>query len=170
MYLAKKVMGVLPKRIVSSAVDLICLSAASAICFSIVDDLTSRPQADKNIVYTAVILFAMFLNKDIYFGKSMGKYFNGTRVISVRNGDPASPIQCFVRNLFWLVWPIEGIILFFSPTRRMGDWIAGTRVQDGVEIGGEIKWPYLEAVLSMVISVILIYALFTYIDSLGFMN
>src|SRR4051812_16811010 len=111
MYLAKKLTSALPKRSISAMVDLFSLALASMI-FSVVEDFIFTP-----LVYTAVILFSLFLNKDIYFGKSFGKYFNGTRVVSVRTGNAASPIQCSIRNLFILIWPLEAIILFFSPYR-----------------------------------------------------
>jgi uncharacterized RDD family membrane protein YckC len=164
MYLANKLIDVLPKRIISSIVDLFSLALASVI-FSVVEDLTFTPP-----VYTAIILFSIFINKDIYFGRSIGKYFNGTRVVSIRTGNAATPIQCSLRNLFILIWPLEAIILLFSPKRRIGDIVAGTKVQESVEIRPEMKWQYVQAILSTVTSVILIYFLFTYIDSLGIMS
>jgi hypothetical protein len=65
---------------------------------------------------------------------------------------------------------LEAIILLFSPKRRIGDIVAGTKVQESVEIRPEMKWQYVQAILSTVTSVILIYFLFTYIDSLGIMS
>jgi uncharacterized RDD family membrane protein YckC len=132
---------------------------------SVVEVFTLTPP-----VYTAIVLFSVFLNKDIYYGKSIGKYFNGTRVVSIKTGSVASPIQCFIRNLFILIWPLEAIVLFFTPERRIGDLVAGTKVQENVEIGQEMKWQYVQAIISIVTSVTLVYYLFTYIDSLGIMN
>jgi uncharacterized RDD family membrane protein YckC len=133
--------------------------------YSVVEDFTLASP-----VHSAIVFFSAFLNKDMYFGKSMGKYFNGTRVVSVRTGNAASPIRCFIRNLFILIWPLEAIILVFSPKRRIGDIVAGTKVQESEEIGHEMKWQYVQAILSMVTSAILIYFLFTYIDSLSVMS
>lgn len=90
--------------------------------------------------------------------------------MSSRTGNPAGPIQCAIRNLFWLVWPIEALILFFSPKRRIGDIVAGTKVHDSAEIDGEMKWQYIQAILSLVGSFSLIYYLFNFIDSLGIMG
>lgn len=164
MYLTNKLIDTLPKRIISSIVDLFSLTIGSMI-FSVVENFTFTSP-----VYSAVILFSMFINKDIYFGKSIGKYFNGTRVVSIRTGNAASPIQCSLRNLFILIWPLEAIILLFSPKRRIGDIVAGTKVQESVDISPETKWQYVQAILSMATSGILIYFLFTYIDSLGIMS
>jgi uncharacterized RDD family membrane protein YckC len=164
MYLTNKLIDALPKRIVSAIVDLFSLALASMI-FSAVEDLTfTRP------VYTAIVLFSIFLNKDIFFGKSIGKYFTGTRVVSARTGNAASPIQCSIRNLFILIWPLEAIILLFSPKRRIGDIVAGTKVQESAEIGPEMKWQYAQAILSVVASFAFVYYLFTFIDGLGIMS
>jgi uncharacterized RDD family membrane protein YckC len=164
MYLINKIIDFLPKRIISAIVDLFSLTLASMI-LSVIEVFTLTPP-----VYTAIVLFSVFLNKDIYYGKSIGKYFNGTRVVSIKTGSVASPIQCLIRNLFILIWPLETIVLFFTPERRIGDMVAGTKVQENVEIGQEMKWQYVQAIISIVTSVTLVYSLFTYIDSLGFMN
>ena len=164
MYLINKIIDFLPKRIISAIIDLFSLTLASMI-LSVIEVFTLTPP-----VYTAIVLFSVFLNKDIYYGKSIGKYFNGTRVVSIKTGSVASPIQCLIRNLFILIWPLEAIVLFFTPERRIGDMVAGTKVQENLEIGEEMKWQYVQAIISIVTSVTLVYSLFTYIDSLGFMN
>jgi uncharacterized RDD family membrane protein YckC len=170
MYLIDKLIGGLPRRIRSALIDQIGLVITFAIC-SIVEELIfTHSEIQKNNVYTAIILFSIFLNKDIYFGKSIGKFFIGLRVVSIRTGKSASPIQCYVRNLFLLLWPIEVFILFFSPERRIGDMVAGTKVLDGAEIVNEMKWQYVQAVISILGSLVLIYYLFTAIDGIGIMG
>jgi uncharacterized RDD family membrane protein YckC len=170
MYLNKIIKG-LPNRILSAIVDQISLVISSIIIFSIGDELASAPHETNKIeVNMAIILFSIFLNKDIYFGKSIGKHINGLRVVSAKTGNPASPIQCAVRNLFLLVWPLEALILFFSPKRRIGDIVAGTKVQESTETSREKKWHYFQAILSVVCSFVLVYYLFNFINSLGIMN
>lgn len=170
MYLTNKLIEALPKRFVSSIVDLFSMALMTAF-LSLIDELFSSPQEiKKNAVYVAIISFSFFLNKDIYFGKSFGKYFNSLRVVSARTGNAASPIQCAIRNLFLLIWPLEAIILFFSPEKRIGDIVAGTNVQETTELGHETKWQYIQAIISIVTSFIFVYFLFTYIDSFGFMS
>jgi uncharacterized RDD family membrane protein YckC len=155
----------LPGRILSAIIDQVTLIVSSMI-FSISEELVSTPEEIHQIkVTTAIILFSLFLNKDIYFGKSIGKYFVGLRVVSSRTGNPAGPIQCLIRNLFLLLWPIEALILFFSPQRRIGDVVAGTRVQASTEIGPENKWRYIQAILSVIGASTIIYYLFNFIDS-----
>jgi len=169
--LINSIIKVLPSRILSAIIDQISLVVVSIIIFSISEKLASTPQEINSIeVNTAIVLFSFFLNKDIYFGKSIGKYFTGLRVVSARTGNPASPIQCALRNLFVLLWPLEALFLFLSPKRRIGDFVAGTKVQESIEIGHEVKWKYIQAILALVGSFIFVFYLFNFIDSLGIMN
>lgn len=164
------ILTALPGRIISAIIDQISLGV-SFIIFSIGKELASTPEGIHKIkVTTAIILFSLFLNKDIFFGKSIGKSFAGLRVVSSRTGNPASPIQCLVRNLFLLLWPLEALVLFFSPKKRIGDIVAGTKVQQSTEIGHENNWRYIQVILSVVGSFILVYYLFNFIDTLGIMN
>lgn len=164
------ILKALPGRILSAFIDQISLGV-SFIIFSIGKELASTPEGIHKIkVTTAIILFSLFLNKDIFFGKSIGKSFVGLRVVSSRTGNPAGPIQCMIRNLFLLIWPLEALMLFFSPKRRIGDIVAGTKVEESAEIGHENKWRYIQAILSVVGSFIFVYFLFNFIDSLGIMK
>ncbi len=169
--LINSIIKALPNRILSAIIDQITLVVVSLIIFSISEKLASTPQEINRIeVNTAIVLFSIFLNKDIYFGKSIGKHFTGLRVVSARTGNPASPIQCALRNLFVLLWPLEALFLFLSPKRRIGDFVAGTKVQESIEIGREAKWKYFQAILAVVGSFIFVFYLFNFIDSLGIMN
>lgn len=165
-----KILKSLPGRILSAIIDTTSL-AVSVIIFSVAEEFGSTPEEIKKITLnTAIILFSLFLNKDAFFGKSIGKSFVGLRVLSYGTGKPAGPIQCLVRNLFLLVWPIEALILFFSPKRRLGDIVGQTKVEESGEISGEKEWPYIQALLSVVGSFILVYYLFNFVDGLGIMN
>jgi uncharacterized RDD family membrane protein YckC len=171
MYLINKITKALPNRILSAIIDQISLVVASIIFFSIGEEFGSTPQEINRITLnTAILLFSFFLNKDIYFGKSVGKHFTGLMVVSVRTGNPASPIQCSVRNLFILLWPLEALVLLLSPKRRIGDLVAGTMVQESTEIGHEMTRQYLQAILTVVASFIVVYFLFTFIEGLRIMS
>jgi hypothetical protein len=49
-------------------------------------------------------------------------------VINNTSGEVASPLRCLVRNLFCILWPVELIMVLVNPTRRIGDYVAGTAV------------------------------------------
>jgi uncharacterized RDD family membrane protein YckC len=74
------------------------------------------------------IVFPIYLNKDIFRGRSLGKWILKMQVLNNKTGLAASPVRCVLRNVTQFIWPIEGLITLFSPGRRLGDLIAGTRI------------------------------------------
>lgn len=163
-------------RLGSAVIDIITIALTSLIIsipsliIELVKDSPSSPDEYSSFaVYEAIILFTIFLNKDLYFGRSLGKRFTGLRVFSAKSGQTANPIRCAIRNLFSLLWPLEGIILIFSPESRIGDLIAGTRVKESGEVENG-KFQVSLAIGSIVVSFVVVYALFKFIDGLGIMN
>ena len=75
------------------------------------------------------IMFLVYLNKDFAKGKSISKRILGLRVVDRQTGEPASSLKCFLRNLTWLIWPLEVFVSIFSRTRRIGDLLANTKVR-----------------------------------------
>lgn len=74
-------------------------------------------------------IFFIYLNKDFYKAKSPAKRILGYQVINRKNENPASELQCLVRNLTLCVaWPLEVIVGLLNPERRIGDFIANTKV------------------------------------------
>jgi len=78
--------------------------------------------------YIALIGFAAFFNKDCIYGQSIGKIIMKQQVVNNKTGQIANPLRCFVRDIFMVIWPIEGFITLFSPQRRLGDFVAGTKI------------------------------------------
>ncbi|GGH74207.1 RDD family protein [Phaeocystidibacter marisrubri] len=78
--------------------------------------------------YLALIGFALYFCKDSINGRSIGKRATKLQVVNYKDGTVASPLKCTVRNLFIVVWPIEVIVTLASPSRRIGDFVAGTKV------------------------------------------
>jgi len=74
------------------------------------------------------LVMGLYFNKDVLGSRSVAKRFLGQIVIDIKTGQPASEIKCAIRNFTAMFWMIEGIIIFFSPNRRIGDFIAGTKV------------------------------------------
>lgn len=70
----------------------------------------------------------------IFFGlaflpNTYGRYAMGTRVVDIGTGARPGWSQVFVRSLTTGLWPIEGILIAVSPSRRrLGDRWADTRV------------------------------------------
>lgn len=79
-------------------------------------------------LYVAVFGFALYFCKDIVNGRSIGKRATQTQVIDNNTGQVASPLKCFIRNIFCVIWPVEVILTLINPSRRIGDMVAGTKV------------------------------------------
>ena len=54
-------------------------------------------------------------------------------VVNATKGKEAGPWRCLVRNLLLMIAPIELIMLFVNSERRIGDFVAGTRVDVSIE-------------------------------------
>jgi len=78
---------------------------------------------------TGIIIFGIGLNKDYFRGKSIAKRAFGFVVLK-KNGSSATRLQCFIRNTTILLAPLEVFISLFSRQRRLGDLLAGTKIED----------------------------------------
>jgi len=79
-------------------------------------------------LYFGIIGFAIYYCKDSFNGRSIGKRITKLQVIDNKTGAIASPFQCLIRNLFIIIWPIEVIMTLINPARRIGDYVAGTKI------------------------------------------
>ena len=75
-----------------------------------------------------VLIFTLYMNKDLLNGKSLAKRITGQTVIDIQTKNPASELKCMIRNLAMIIWPLEVLVVFISPNKRIGDIIAGTKV------------------------------------------
>lgn len=78
--------------------------------------------------YYPILFVAIYLCKDSFNGRSIAKRVFKTQIVEHATGKVASPLRCFVRNLFCFIWPIELIVVAVNPQRRIGDFVAGTKV------------------------------------------
>lgn len=120
------------RRIISMLLDhyLMCILI---IPFAILLSITVRAlkfQFYDEMGFFVLILFVfVYFNKDFLNGKSPAKRLLGYQVVDLRTNLPASEFKCFVRNLtICVAWPIEVVVGFINPSRRIGDYISGTKV------------------------------------------
>ncbi|PKV49702.1 putative RDD family membrane protein YckC [Aquimarina sp. MAR_2010_214] len=78
--------------------------------------------------YVGLIGLAIYFCKDCINGRSIGKRALKLQVVENLSGNVASPIRCFIRDIFCVIWPIEVIVTLANPSRRIGDMVAGTKV------------------------------------------
>ena len=82
-----------------------------------------------------MIVYTITMNKDFLNGKSIGKRLFGIQVQNLTD-QKASEWKCSLRN-FLLIIPIDFLFTIFSPTRRIGDQIAKTKI--GIETKQNLK-------------------------------
>ncbi len=78
--------------------------------------------------YLGLIGFAVYMCKDSFQGRSIAKRVFNLQVVVASSCQPADPIRCVIRNLFLVLWPIEFFFCLVTPARRIGDYVAGTKV------------------------------------------
>ncbi len=116
---------------------VICLALAIIdIPFRIVDKINSSSAVvngfethfAEGFKYSLLIGFVIYFCKDSINSRSIAKRVLKLQVIDKSTGIEASPLQCFIRNILIPIWPIEVLVTLVSPNRRMGDFLAGTKV------------------------------------------
>ena len=100
-----------------------------AIVFAIASEKLGFKLIDGMSFYVWVLIIFVYYNKDFFNAKSPAKRIMGYQVIDRKTEKPATELQCFVRNFtICVAWPIEVIVGFFNPERRIGDFLANTKV------------------------------------------
>ncbi|MBI3220090.1 MAG: RDD family protein [Bacteroidetes bacterium] len=87
-----------------------------------------NPDLFGDTIYIMIIGFAVYFCKDSIHGRSPGKRILKLQVVDNATGIAASPIKCFIRNLFCVLWPIEALVALVNTERRIGDFVAGTKL------------------------------------------
>jgi uncharacterized RDD family membrane protein YckC len=80
------------------------------------------------LFYLGLFGFALYFCKDCINGRSIAKRIIKLQVVDNKTGQVASPLKCFIRNIFCIIWPVEVIVVLLKPGRRIGDQVAGTKV------------------------------------------
>ncbi len=112
----------------------IVLVAVMFVFFMILQLLSAESFPDSLLIssrtgYTILLIpFLIYFLKDSYRGKSIGKRIMGLQVIDRGSNAPANALQCFIRNLFIPIWPLEILVTLISPGIRLGDILADTKV------------------------------------------
>lgn len=140
-FLTKKLetFSVINGRINSTIIDLFFIGflfMPIGIVFMIFEIIT-LPIFSSSLVTSWTLGYGIFifliLNKDFYSSRSIGKRILGYKVVNSK-GLAASKTQCLIRNITILLWPIEVAFLLINPNRRLGDFIAGTKIIESDKI------------------------------------
>jgi uncharacterized RDD family membrane protein YckC len=99
-----------------------------ADAFNVTHEQTSPNFMGGTWGYIGLLGFAIYFCKDSINGRSIAKRILKLQVVDNSTEQVASPLKCFIRNIFIIIWPIEGIIALANPSRRLGDRVAGTKL------------------------------------------
>ena len=144
---------------------VIILVIIAAIIFFAEDVENSEPIFPVIMFLLALIVYPIYFNKDAFGGRSPAKRILKLIVVDHKTNEVATPIQTVIRNVTLFFWPVEVIYTLTSPDRRLGDYIAGTRVIE--DDGSKRRRPKAsELVLSFLIGMvfmipIMVFAWFT---------
>lgn len=76
------------------------------------------------------LIFSVYINKDALNGRSPAKRILKFQILDIKNEKVASPIKCLIRNLLYPLWIIEIPFVLINPERKLGDYIAGTKIAE----------------------------------------
>lgn len=114
--------------------------------------------------YISVVGFALYLCKDCLQGRSLAKRVLKLQVVENSLQKQASALRCFVRNLFVPIWPLEVLITLVSPSRRLGDILAGTKMVVYDATIDQSKPNIGQIILSFILSYLYMLSLFILTD------
>lgn len=124
----------------------------------ITDESMVTPFSSDLILYVLIFGMSLYFNKDMIQGKSVAKRALKLEVVDIKTGEVASSLKCLVRNLTIAIWPIEVIAVLISPSKRIGDLIAGTRVEYiSAERNSKPKVNFKNLLLSILIGFMILY-------------
>lgn len=101
----------------------------------------------------------LYLNKDLRKAQSFAKMMFGFRIVDNKSGELASPMQCMIRNLTAPFFLFEVLILWISPERRIGDFLAGTRLIIDQKQDLSHRPRVIQAIIAVVLAVALSYTM-----------
>lgn len=141
---------------------LTMIVAAPGIVYDVAQtfgNVHSQPKLFLGNYYLNIIAFSLYFNKDIFHGRSVAKRVLKLQIVDIKTNTPANPLKCFLRNLTIVIWPIEVIVSLINNERRLGDFIAGTKLTpfDAAQHKGETNW-------ILVVIAVIASAAFTYLS------
>lgn len=82
----------------------------------------------KNLMYLPMFGMSLYFCKDCINGQSFAKRRLGFVVVDNDTNQVASPMKCFIRDIFCIIFPIEVLVAWTNTSRRIGDLVAGTKL------------------------------------------
>lgn len=112
------------KRLIAFLIDLLLI----AIIVNMFFFATQTVKSQLLVQFLSAMMVTMLLCKDCINGKSAGKRIMKIEIANEKEGEKISAVSCIVRNIFVVLWIIEILVLFISKEKRIGDYVAKTKV------------------------------------------
>jgi uncharacterized RDD family membrane protein YckC len=127
------------KRILASLIDHLVfgsISATIALPGLIYSLLTSSfgLQFQYGSLYLNTLAMAVYIGKDVIMPHSIGKRVMKLVLTSARDQNSLRSYQLLLRNVTFIIWPVEILIELIKPESRIGDLIARTKVSENNDI------------------------------------
>lgn len=121
------------RRIIAWIIDWNLSGLPCLLYTTIFMDMFKQPSI-QNMSYILIFMLLVFLCpvtfvfRDVIFkGRSIGKRIFGLHILNKTTNEPASIKQRIIRNLFFFVYPVDGIILI-ATKESIGDKVVNTVV------------------------------------------
>ena len=112
------------KRLIAFLIDLLLIVIIVNMFFF----ATQTVKSQLFVQFLSAMMVTMLLCKDCINGKSAGKRIMKIEIANEKEGEKVSAVSCVVRNIFVVLWIIEILVLFISKEKRIGDYVAKTKV------------------------------------------
>ena len=112
------------KRLIAFLIDLLLIVIIVNMFFF----ATQTVKSQLLVQFLSAMMVTMLLCKDCINGKSAGKRIMKIEIANEKEGEKVSAVSCVVRNIFVVLWIIEILVLFISKEKRIGDYVAKTKV------------------------------------------
>lgn len=89
---------------------------------------SSYNMAEAVTKWAIIILFALWMAKDVFGARSLAKRALKQQILHNKTEAAADPFVTLLRNLLSFAWPLEFIWALINPERRLGDFVAGTKL------------------------------------------
>lgn len=119
------VMNMTNKRLEAFIIDVI-VSFVAGIPFLLLSILLSNSLTWMS--FALAFMCALLFCKDVNNGRSFGKNNAGLCVLSEKNEKVPSISILILRNLFYILWPVEIMLLISNSKKRLGDYVMRTKV------------------------------------------
>jgi uncharacterized RDD family membrane protein YckC len=112
------------KRLTAFIIDLFIITMIISVPFFATQTIKSQILTQ----FFSALMVTLLLCKDCINGQSVGKLIMKIQVVDDTTNQKVYVVRCIIRNFFVIFWIVEVVVLFVSKNKRIGDYVAKTKV------------------------------------------